>query len=458
MLGTLLVVLSGCQKKQASESNRQTNNASELVVWTTHWPKALENLTREFASRPEAQGKRLKVIQIKNAHTLDDWLIQAMSRGQSPDLVLTTSDTIGASPELFAPALTSEGFTPELFRQVFVRSASDSLIRENLIYGVPVGIDTLGILYNRNHLESRLQTRNVPASTWNAFREDMASLSIRDPKDTQTLKRSGAALGDFATTSHPRELIENIHWQMGGALFDPTNRQAIFDRFSLSINQKYTNLASQSWGFWRRFAQPQYRSWSWDPALATKQEPTDHPDWQAFLEQKTSLIFAKASDQQAFKKALTKARGLDKKNVAAAFLPKANWENKTNSDRPVLATVWSLAVPRQSQNQGVAWAFLKFVVGQAPLTAWYESTGLPTPRVDLLKAQEEQAYWPIFVRQAKFAQARNYPVSPDFWQAVLEEMWKTKALNMSASYMQTFAKKLNVWMKQADSLGLKSAA
>jgi len=71
-----------------------------------------------------------------------------MSESTGPDIVLTNGEWVAYNKNKLVPRLNDVSFTPDLFRNTFVRSANETLIQDEMVYGVPLGVDTLGIIYN----------------------------------------------------------------------------------------------------------------------------------------------------------------------------------------------------------------------------------------------------------------------------------------------------------------------
>ena len=405
------IFLIGCQKKTYVDPNTTGRADNQVILWTAHHAEALKNLAQEYSLQPLAQGKLLTVKEFPNDRVLHALLPHALSEGWGPDLLFTTGDYIAAHQQKFVPAVSTEGFSAGLFDQTFVRSASTSLVHEDQIYGIPLGIDTLAIAYNRDKILDKLPNRNVPADQWSELKRDVASLAEKRGAD---LSYGGLAMGDFSRNSHRLEVLEHLVWQLGGEIFDQNGTEALFAKSQARIDGQKKLVVPAALEFYRSFSDPRFKHYGWNSKLLKNATDTDHS---LFLNNQVAMVFVSASEAADWQERLKKGRQkLKLEDIDISFFP--SFKEESDSPRKVLARVWSLGVLKDSAQVGTAWDFLKFSVGKNQMIGWYENTHLPTPRVDLLKEQENSTRWNAFVRQAKFARAPQAPLARLEWQPV----------------------------------------
>ncbi len=414
--------LTGCKKK-ASKASENANR--RLQIWTTaDAQEALRAIGREFSGQPEYLGTSFFVLAFDTHAQLQEFLVDQMAEGMGPDIVYTTGDWVIQNRNKLEEFEEYEIFSAEKFNQTFVRAATDALVHEDEIYGVPMGIDSLAVIYNEDHLATVLPDRNSPGATWTEFKQDVETLN-RPDNSFKRFAISGAALGRTDNIVRGYDALENIMVQMGTSFFNPEGTRVTLAN-STGINEQGVreNYAQGAVGYFTSFADERFDNYSWSEVLA---DPlTEEKDMAPFLRGEVSMIFGYATDYEKIKGRIgsLKRQGLKTvgaNNVRVGFLPQANDPAKTHS-REVVAKVYALAVPSSAKNEDLAWRFLHFSTQKDQLKSFYEKTHLPTPRLSLIPEQEAEVGTGIYVRQAKFARLNPLYLPESDIQLAINEM------------------------------------
>lgn len=436
-LGLILaasVGMMGCEKKNTGavqllpQGERYT-----LQIWAAEDANFLEALGREFMAAAKTPGLNVKVVEFESQEELNETLLDKMSEATGPDIVLTNGEWVAYNKNKLVPRLDDVSFTPDLFRNTFVRSANETLIQDEKVYGVPLGVDTLGVIYNQEHLIDRLSDRNTSAPTWEDLVQDTSELTTKNNSVSRFLI-SGTALGRIDNISYPAEILENIMLQSGTIFFSEDRTEALLAKsIGVTPNGKRSNFGIDSVDLFLSFGDSRYKNYSWNEYMGQTQDK----EYADFISGKVSQVFGYAKDYQRIIDTLegksTGSKRISSKNVKVGMLPQIADPNVA-ANRNIVGRVKALAIPRSTKSPDVAWRFLKFAVRDANLQSYFEETKTPTPRVDLIKEQEAVSQLGVFVRQAKFAKPNILPVQKTyFYEVLLDAVGASKDTNMTTS-------------------------
>lgn len=406
--GFLLV---GCKKKYP-EGSEAANKKIVLSLWTTAEKDYFEALGREFLSALQNPNVSFKVNVFKDDAELHYFLLDKMSEGEGPDIIYTNGNWITRNIKKLAAIENDESFTISNFKNTFVRSAYDTLIQEEKIWGVPMGVDSLALIYNDEHITERLRDRNMPGKTWELVQEDVETLTKTDNSFTR-FANSGIALGRLDNINYGFEILENIMMQMGTKFFSEDQTEVLFHKTKEFSNfGKSENLGAAALNFFTGFADDKFKHFSWNLHLANAD--SEMKNFEPFLLGNLSMVFGYSKDLknlENWRKELEKKgnRTISEKNIRVTFFP----QMKEIGSKKIIGKIYALAVPKSSKNNDLAWRFLKFAVRKENLKDFFKETNLPTARLELLQEQSDQAHIGIFVLQSKYSQANISPISKE---------------------------------------------
>ncbi len=426
VFGVALLMLWGCEKRDPAETalgdEATLGQAVTMQLWTTEEPRFFEALTKEFIAELAVPNLRFKVISFDSEKELQAYAVDKMAEGEGPDIIFTNGEWIAQNTGKLVPVgEADEGFNETNFRNTFVQSASELLIQEEKIYGIPLAIDTLALIFNEEHIEDRLPEANTPSRNWRDFRQDVENITKAD-NSFERFSASGAALGRMDNTNHGGALLETIMVQMGIQFFDENGTQALFNQ-SQSVEEggRRQNLGVEAFNFYTSFADDRFKNHSWNDLLADS--GSNLKDFETFARGKTSMVFAYARDLKKIDEIIESLEGrqekvINAKDLRVSFLPQIQ-DPSVSADRRIVAKVSALGVSRTTEYPNTAWQFLKYAIKKDNLQKFHEETSLPTPRVDMLAQQESMPEVGVYVRQAKFARANKLPLpKAEFYEAL----------------------------------------
>ncbi len=396
------VLLTACEKKKVPQKISNTTSANEFHIWTVGQKDFLDTVAREFLSKSGYPSVQPKVTEFDSEREMQQFLVEKMAEDLSPDVVLTNADWIFTNRKKLMALKGDPKFTPEAFDAAFVKAATEPLLSEGALLGIPLSVETLATIYNREILIDSLENRNVPGKTWEEIRLDAQKLTQTNNSFSR-LEQSGIALGDLKSVKYGIDVLKNMLVQNGLKFFTEDQKRANFSR-QIVVDEDGANksLITKVIHFFASFSNPQYKQFSWSPLLVKDKK---HKDLMTFVQGKTAVVFAYPSDIVLLEDLVAQTAGsISFKDVSTALFPQASLQNKE-----LLARVKALAVPKSARNPLVSWEFLKYMSKKEIHEKLFEVTHIPSARLDLIAEHGKTPLYDVFVRQAKFARTFVFP-------------------------------------------------
>ncbi len=412
MMG-LLLGISGCTRRDSEPTDptstvTPTEESGQLQMWVTdhkeHWQNVGRLWTAELG-RDQQVRVTLEVVEFATEEELQQALLRSQAAGYAPDVVITNSDWVSRHAEQLTPVVEGVALPLSQYDAQYVRATRGHLVQGETLYGVPVSVDTLGVVYNDDHIVSRLADANVPGATWGQFRKEVEMLTRTD-NSFDRFEVSGTALGTVQSVPHAVEIVWNIMHQMGTEFFTPDGTQARFASTRASTGEGRQNFGLEALEFFLSFANPQYKNYSWSDVRLP--EGTVAGLVTMLLEEEVSMIILKASDLQELERQIA-ASGTVASNWRSVPLPQFQDPSQSNS-LTVLAEVQALVVPRLAANPSWGWQFLLYATQQSQAQAFTEATMIPSALVSQIAPFENDPLLGAYARQAKYAETIDWPV------------------------------------------------
>ncbi|GIW63715.1 MAG: hypothetical protein KatS3mg091_517 [Patescibacteria group bacterium] len=292
-------------------------------------------------------------------------LVARTERGVGPDIFRFHNAWIPQLKEVLSYAPASV-ITADEFSKLYYQSIVNDLVIDKRVYGLPLMIDGLLLIYN----EDLLKTAGIssPPSTWDAFIEAVEKTTVKD--SSGNILTAGIALGTAGNIQHFSDIFLLMLYQNGGNIANLQSQEAI-------------DILSQ----YRRFAEEPNNVWS----------ETMPDSVVAFAEGKAAMIFAPSWQMLIIKQINPEI------NVKSAPVPQV-----PGAEPLSIASYWIEGVSRKSQNQLEAWKFLKFLSEKDQLLKLYENQskvrlfGTVYPLKELGSALSDNVYLSGVVKQADY--------------------------------------------------------
>jgi multiple sugar transport system substrate-binding protein len=309
--------------------------------------------------------------------TYEEILVNRLAEGRGPDLFLLPNtsafkhkDKIFALPREF-------GVSKKDFERAFADIVARDLIGpDGEILGIPLFIDTLALVYNRDILNTAGIA--APPQDWNELADLSARLTKLNP--AKDVVRSGAALGTFLNIERAFELISSLMLQEGDQIVERGERGVVLGPGAISALRFYTS-----------FADPNSRRFSWTARLKDS--------FTARGEGNTALVFANAGDLSL----------IEAKNPHLSFRVAPLPQPKGSQTAITYGSYFFPTVSKSSANPNAAWQFILGVAYGEEVKTYLELTRRPPARRDLISAGTEIPNLDVYWRQALSARSWFIP-------------------------------------------------
>lgn len=391
LLGVLLFLLLGGGGK-SNNNNTNTgidpNRKVELIWWGVFMsPDVVQPLIDEY----QALNPNVTIL-YANRWPDGDFVTAGDSYRSELNRVLTGEDPVEI-PDIYMIHNTWAGDYEKYSRPSSVHSFStfestfhpavveDFAHNKQAVYGVPLGMDTLAILYNKDMLEQT--TIATPPTRWTPeFVDLVKKLTI---KNGNTVERSGFAAGTGDNVSFSAEILYLLLAQNGVSMLN-ANNQASFstDSDTLGALTFYKEFASNNVGGWNS----NFKN-----------------DAAAFLEKDVAMIVATSWRYRSILEYNEQYDiGLD---IGVSQIPQLDGQ-----DQPLInwADYWANMVALNRPNGDVAWNFLKWISEPEQLRKLHANEkerntyfGMLYPRKDMITELQDDPYLTIFNESLPYA-------------------------------------------------------
>ncbi len=185
------------------------SNKKVKLVWWGLWEDArvMEPLISEFQkSNPNITIEYVK----QDPKQYREKLLTRINNGTGPDVFRFHNTWVPMISDSLLP-LTTDIVTPNELKTDFYPVIQRDMTKNGAIYGVPLGVDTLGLFINTELLES---AGISPPETWEDFVSAAGDLTVKDP-ETEKIVTAGAALGTYGNITHAPDLVSLLFIQQG---------------------------------------------------------------------------------------------------------------------------------------------------------------------------------------------------------------------------------------------------
>ncbi len=299
----------------------------------------------------------------KNIDNYEEDLINALAAGNGPDIFSINNDWVPHYQDKIAAA-PEKIFPIREYRDAFVDVVNDDFTNENKIYGVALAVDSLGLYYNKDLIGT--VGIATPPKTWAKLAEDVQRLAVTDRNGYFT--RSGVAMGLAKNVNRSVDILYLLMLQAGVI---PWSDDHLTPSFTESVEREgnQSNPGVEALDFYTSFANPASPNYNWN---ARSDYSID-----AFANGRAAYLYSYAYTRDTIEQ---KAPNL---NFDVANVPQYSLSGSSVN----FANYWGEVVSSQSENQNVAWDFLKFISSKEQLDKYYVKHKQPSSRRDLIELQ-----------------------------------------------------------------------
>ena len=373
VLGILFLLFSGGGSKKTPQPK------ITLTVWGTDSHKVFGDLISSYDQyRTNATVKYVPL----DPSDYESKVLAALAAGNGPDVFEIGNRDLPKWQSVLAPMPTSTfmaQFDLAKLRSYFPSVVENDFVESGQIYALPLSIDTLAMIYNRDFFDSAGIA--TPPATWNDFEADVAKLRVLNSEGQ--IVRAAAAIGGSETSiANAPDILILLMIQNGATMTNADFSSAEFANEGTTGN---TGLAA--FNFYLQFANAASPYYTWNDGMGDA--------IQSFVQGKTAIIFGY---QSALADIKAKAPFL---NVGVAAMPQPKDAtiavNYPNYD--------GLAVSKQG-NVLSAWDFVLYLTTYTEGENIYlKDTGYPPAQRVAVTAAESDPNLAAFASQALSARS-----------------------------------------------------
>jgi multiple sugar transport system substrate-binding protein len=302
----------------------------------------------------------------------EEELIDALASGKGPDIFMFNSKWLLEHGNKTATA-PPDTISVEIFKSIFPKVAELDFIKKNEIYAMPVSIDTLALVYNRDIFDKRGVV--FPPDTWEKFENMVPTLRVIDRGN---ITMPAAAIGGTSRNiADAGDIISLLMMQNGAKMVNENFTAAEFTR----------DKGISAVGFYTQFSNAASSSYTWNDSLDYSID--------SFADEKTAMIFAYADD-------LAKISAINPfLDMAIAPMPQVDKTNPIN-----FANYWGLGVSGNSLDKKMAWNFVVFATTDKTSASDYLiTTGRPPALRSLIDESLNNPDIGVFAKQSLTARS-----------------------------------------------------
>jgi len=345
-----------------------------LTYWGLWEPEgAIKPIIAEF----EAKNPNIKIQYSKQSHKqYRERLQAAVERGDGPDIFRFHNTWVPMLKNQLSP-IPDTVMSASQFKDTYYTVMANDLIGGQVVYGIPIMMEGLGLLYNEDLFVAAGIT--APPTTW----EELLAIvpKIAKPEGTG-FAVSAIALGTTGNIENFSDILATMLMQNGANLSVPKG-----------------NEAEETLAFYHKFANPTDPVYTWN-------ETMDNSMY-AFANGKVAMIFApswRIFDIIEMSKQVNPAL-----KFKVAPIPQLPGNTVT------WASYWAEGISEKSKYKKQAAAFISFLTSRETMTKLYVEAskvrlfGEPYARKDMASLLLTDPYVGPFINQAK--DARSFPLA-----------------------------------------------
>jgi ABC-type glycerol-3-phosphate transport system substrate-binding protein len=309
-----------------------------------------------------------------------DTLLNALAAGEGPDVFMFKNSWLLKNKSKVTPLPPTQMSLVD-FEALYPQVASQDFVSDGSIFALPLYLDTLSLIYNKNLFDQTSITR-TPAN-WQELKTVVEALRIVGANNQ--VMRAGAAIGGSSQTiDGAADLLQCMMLQNSSLTTGARGANG-------NIFTEQGRIASD---LYLQFANPVSPFYTWNESLLNSLE--------SFASEKTAIIF---NYKSAVDVVVKKNPFL---NYGVAPLPQFSQSGQTVS----CSNYWGLAVSKQASNAKWAWNVALLLAADPTANSNYlTQSGHPPALRSLIATRLNDPAWSVFARQA--LTARSWPTPDD---------------------------------------------
>ncbi len=265
--------------------------------------------------------------------------------------------------------------------------------------GVPIGLDTLALYYNKDILNAA--GIPTPPENWTQFADQVRKITRLDAQGN--ILQSAASIGTAYNVERSIDILTALMLQNGAEMATADGAPS-FHRMPVALsNSREEPPSYQATTFYTDFANPQKDVYTWNSNQPASLD--------AFVQGRTGFFFGYSYHYDTIR-----ARA-PKLNLGLSKLPQIEGNPAKN-----VANYWYWAVSKKSKNQDVSWRFLNSLTNADTAKKILENAHRPAARKSLLSGQLEDERIGVFASQVLTAVSWYKGKDPQAMESAMEQL------------------------------------
>jgi ABC-type glycerol-3-phosphate transport system substrate-binding protein len=369
--------------------------SGNVSVWGT--------VPQEFMNEPlrAMNAKNEKSYQVTykelNESDFDRTLVEALARGDGPDLILLPHELIlRHRDKIFA--IPYESFPERRFKDTFVEEG-ELYLSSGGVLGFPFSLDPMVMYWNRDLFANAGLPQ--PPKKWDELFGLTTSLSTLD--QVLNISQSTVSFGEYKNVRNAKGILSMLILQGGNPLVSSTENGSSYFSVLPENYGRTTAPAASALKFYTEFSNPVKPVYSWNRSLPESRD--------FFASGNLALYFGYASEYSRIRAQNPHL------NVDVAVVPQANDVIR----KTTFGNMTAAAILKRTTNMPAAFAAAVELSGSQFGTAFSLVSGLPPVRRDLLSQPQNDAVQSVFYSSALLARGWLDP-DPSKTNDVFREM------------------------------------
>jgi len=302
-------------------------------------------------------------------------LLNALAAGQGPDIFMVRNTDLFKDANKMSPVAPIQ-FSMTQLGQLFPQVVASDFSYQNNIFALPLSVDTLALVYNRNTFDQAAIPLPTSWKTWDDLISAVPKLVKRDAGGQ--IAQAAVALGTAKNVGNASDILYLLMLQSGVTMTNNQNYQISFS----------SDKGIQALAFYSQFSSPNSQAYTWNNSMPNSLD--------AFGRGSVAMIFEYASNLSGIRSRNSFL------NVEVAPVPQPQGAGFSIA----YPSYWGYAVSRESQYQSLAWNFiLAMTTNDAAASTYTQNTKKPPALNSLIYQYQNDPSLGVFARQALTARS-----------------------------------------------------
>jgi ABC-type glycerol-3-phosphate transport system substrate-binding protein len=350
-------------KPKNAPSDPNLPAAASLTAWGLREDTdAFNALVQAYQATPETKNYKIEFRGFASAEELERTLINSLAENRGPDIFYFHNTWLLKHGAKTQPAYNTL-VTPAATAKLFPQTVSDDLMANSesgaLIYALPLHMDALGVVYNKDIMEANGVT--FGAGIWEnlSWTDFIHAAQTTKLLNDFTVIRAGAALGTARNIPDYTDILSALLLQG-----DAITRDA-------DGNLKFGDAAKNAFLFYLQFANRASDNFTWNNSFPSSRDEFARGNVAMIVDYHSSLAGIRQKNQF-----------LDAQIVPLPQL------SQTASKKRTYASYWGLAVSNFSRSKYAAWHFVRFAaLNETANKAFLDASGKLPALTSLINKQ-----------------------------------------------------------------------